>query len=134
MLNGLVFETFGTFQSYEVRGDVPEILAQVPVNGWSDWSFEWSSAQSGPLTVLIDGQEFAGSGTWDPIECGNFSVSFNGIYGDANGVRHAFTTTGDFLWFDQSLEGLVFWNENWQTEYDSGKVSGESQLRGKVRL
>jgi hypothetical protein len=106
-----------------------------PGNGSGRWELYWGDNVNGPITVVIDGQEFAGSGSWDPIECGNFTIDVAGSYmveGDTN-QQHNIDMYGPIMFYEDRLEGRLTWREAWVKGQETGTFRGQVQLSGVAR-
>lgn len=85
-----------------------------PASGWHDMIITWgSSSDQSPVTVNMDGQVLTGRGIWDPDECGNFTLTFNGEYAGDDGTEHDLVVTGDMWTWDGHLEGIWDLREVW---------------------
>lgn len=120
-LDGPTYRMFGNVVEYELGGpeDYP---GTSPVNGVTRWAFDWGDAAEGPVTVIIDEQQFAGTGAWGTQECNVFAVRFGGTWVAPGGRRHSFEAAGNFLYFDILLEGALAWDETWEDAGLSGTL------------
>ena len=132
-LNGRVYKVFAAFVKVDSRRTDVEATWGSPSNGKGDWEFAWSG-DSGAMTVIIDEQPFDGTGEWDAVECGNFAIQWDGEYVDDNGVSHLFEATGDFVVYDDRIDGIAGWNETWQVDGRTGRITGRTQIRGEQYL
>ena len=98
----------------------------IPINGTTDWQFEWGAVPSGPIVVRINGQPFDGEGAWNDVECGNFTASFGGTFRADDGSDHNFTAAGNFYYYDVLLEGAMAYNETWTSA--DGSAIGQLQV------
>lgn len=114
VLEGPLWQVFGNVVVWET-GPTGAPPGESPVNGYTDWAFEWVDPASPTLTVRIDDQPFDATGTWNPSECGNLALSFGGEYVGGTGTTHTFSAAGNFLVYDILFEGAVAWNETWQS-------------------
>ena len=104
-----------------------------PANGWAPWVISWGKTSQADVIVEIDDQEFAGSGTWDPVECGNFTLDFAGLYVSEVGTQHQFTSTGQYLWFTDSIEGVWDYAEDWTNlASETGTFTTNGQVSGSI--
>ena len=109
-----------------------------PANGASEWQFKWGGVAQGPVTVVIDGQEFEGTGELDELECGTAVVNFGGIYtDDAVDVEHTFNASMSLnLWVDDNgsqFGGYLIWKESWShPSSETGSFSAESHVIGEL--
>ncbi|MFT4622892.1 MAG: hypothetical protein ACI8PZ_001548 [Myxococcota bacterium] len=132
-INGTVYRVFGSFLTVDSRRTDAHATHGSPSNGRADWEFVWAS-DAGAMTVIIDDQPFDGTGEWDLVECGNFAIRWDGDYIDSNGVTHLFEATGDFVVYEDRIDGIAGWNETWQDGDDTGRFTGRTQLRGQQYL
>jgi hypothetical protein len=129
-ISGRVYRVWGSFLTVDSRRTVVEATHGSPANGRADWEFAFS-ADSGPVTVIIDQQPFDGTGEWDPLECGSFQVRWDGEYIDDAGIIHLFEANGDFVVYEDRLDGIVGWNETWNMAGETGRFNGRTQLTGE---
>jgi len=107
-----------------------------PAIGDSTWSFRWGASDQGTVTATIDGQDFTGTGTWDALECGHFTVE--GLSGDyideVGGSTHSFNANMIFTVYSNEISGEMLWNENWSApDGESGTFrSNDIQITGKL--
>lgn len=121
-LNGQTFQVFANpleelnSQQLEAFTDAPDFLSYgSPMNGHSAWRIDWGASESGPLTISIDEQSFEGRGEWDPIECGHFSMTWEGEYLADDATRHDFSASGVFVTYEGHLAGEMLWVQSWAT-------------------
>lgn len=109
-----------------------------PANGVSEWQFQWGAAPVGPVTVVIDGQSFEGTGDMDDTECGYALVTFGGTYLDSlNDVEHNFNASLSMnLWSDAlgaQLGAFMIWKESWShPSSESGTFNVDAHLTGEL--
>jgi hypothetical protein len=101
-----------------------------PANGEHEMNVAWPNNDlEGPITVTIDGQVFEGRGRWNDVECGQFSIGFNGRY-EAEGNVHAFSASALLVTWESNVDGFLDWQETWQSaEGVVGSYSTQAQLR-----
>lgn len=116
-----IYEVFGNLVTFESTSPVGPPDAY-PVNGNTIWSIDWGSGVAGPVTVTIDEQAFDGEGAWAAERCDTFSMGFAGTYVSPGAVRHTFEASGDFLYFDNVLEGSLSWSDRWTFGESSGEI------------
>lgn len=106
----------------------------IPANGSGTWSFQWDQGNNGPVAVVIDGQSFAGTGTWDDLECGYGVLDFGGVYVDeVTGVDHDFQAVAALTFYADQVGGLMVWAENWSSpDGGGGTFRSESHLTGTL--
>lgn len=121
VLNAVAFDMSGAMTTFRIQPDDVTFPADVPANGPSVWTMLWDTATTGSVHLDIDGQSYAAEGTWDDVECGNFSLAFEGEYLGADGGRHVFNSEGTYNTYDGLLDGLVSWRETWE---DAAGVEG----------
>jgi hypothetical protein len=135
-LNGKVYDAFVRPVEYVVSDANTFPGAASPANGPLMLSFEWGSANVGPVTVFMDGQAFEGNGSFFEQECGNFQASWGGEY-IAEDSTHVFATAGQFQFFEEDgqnfLAGQLDYLENYKSK--DGQVAGSftvpiAQLEG----
>lgn len=130
-LNGRVYRVFTNAEDWTLTNEEEFPFNGTPANGYADWALNWGAAASGPVTVLIDGQEFAGNGTYDTEECGNFQLRFEGTYvNEDRGSEHKLAARGDWLFYDKRLEGAIEWAEAWSTDSSNGQFTMSGFARG----
>ena len=143
-LNGRVYNAFIHPVEVDPLTDVDDLPPYAsPGNGSLQIGFEWGAANTGPVTVILNGQGFEGEGIFYEQDCGNFSASWSGIYLGAslpNGqtTEHAIGVVGVFQFYEaadgsQVLSGELDWKETWQY----GALQGEylapvAELRGQI--
>jgi hypothetical protein len=108
-----------------------------PVNGWGEWVLDWHGLDT--VSVLIDGEVYEAQGSWDAVECGNFTLKFNGAYewsAELNDRYHTvIDTEHDFNMFlaldvfGTRMEGTWVEDEQWT---DPGGVTGTFAGHGLV--
>jgi len=130
-LNGIDYDVFVKAIEYDIQNEAAFPGDASPANGFATLTFEWGTANEGPVTVFIDGQPFEGTGSFDDQECGNFTVQFEGDYLHESGSEHTFAAAGLFLFYEQVIEGQINWAENFRTV--DGKVGSFNVPIGEVR-
>ena len=102
----------------------------IPSNGAGTWTFQWNQGDNGPVSVVIDGQSFSGTGEWDNLECGYGVVEFGGVYVDEpTGVEHDFQAISALTFYADQVGGLLIWAENWSSpDGESGTFRSESHV------
>ncbi len=109
-----------------------------PANGTSTWQIQWGAAPVGPVTVVIDGQQFQGQGELDQRECGQGTATFSGTYLDEDrDVEHTFNASMSFaLWSEDTggkLGAFLVWKESWtHPSGENGQFSASSHLTGEL--
>jgi len=104
-----------------------------PANGFSEWKIDWDRVAN-QVNLTIDNYPFTADGTWDPIQCGDFTLDFAGPYTDTAGVSHNLSVTnGSFVVFADSINGEWDYDETW-TDLDgnSGTFTTHGLLGGKI--
>jgi hypothetical protein len=139
---GVEYTVFSSVRTFGAVSDEEDELAgfpsyETPVNGSHLWEFRWGGANVGPIVLVIDGQEFDGTGQWDVVDCGTFDVEIpEQTFVDSEGNDHVFVTSGFFMAFDQRLEGSLYWAEAWSVAEDGTDgtfVAEDVQVRGYAR-
>jgi len=139
---GIVYSGFSTVRTFGSASDSEEEIGEFPVyetpaNGAHTWEFRWGGANTGPLVMVVDGQEFDGTGSWDLVDCGTFTVDVpEQPYIDDEGNVHEFTTSGLFMAFGPRLEGSLYWQESWSIVDEGSQgtfVATDLQIRGYNR-
>jgi len=130
-LNGREYEVFVKAITYDFQNEAAFPGEASPANGYMNLSFEWGTANEGPVTVFMDGQPFDGNGTFDDQECGNFVAQWEGEYLHESGSEHAFAAAALFLFYDTVLEGQLNYAENFRTVDD--KVGSFNVELGEIR-
>jgi hypothetical protein len=103
-----------------------------PANGFSEWTIDWDRV-AGEVHLTIDDFPFTGTGVWDDIECGNFTLDFAGPYTDADGASHDLTATGSYVVFADQLVGDWTYSETWTSlDGESGTFDADGQVAGQV--
>lgn len=135
-LNGKSWNVFNTVVAFDPPTIDPAFPGESsPANGAHVMGIDWNTVglESG-VTVRIDEQEFAGQGSWDDVECGNFRVTFEGTYypeGDEEGpVSHDFTAVAVLQTWEGHLEGYWKLVEVWRNRDMSGKMTFDVQMVG----
>jgi hypothetical protein len=95
-----------------------------PATGWSEWSI---LVDADSVTVLIDEASFPARAAVSTIECGRFTLGFDGPYRQ-DGDLHALSVAGEFSVFADHLEGTWDYEEEWT----SGTASGTFEATGNV--
>ncbi|MEZ4315919.1 MAG: hypothetical protein R3F61_00370 [Myxococcota bacterium] len=139
MLDGVRYQAFGNVVDYTI-GQSGAPPGQTLINGTTDLEFEWGGVNDGPIVVRIDDQPFEGEGSWNTVECGNFTASFAGTYRSSDGSDHNFTAAGNFYLYDILIEGSMAWSETWtsadgsaigQMQVTDGSVTGREYAPGQ---
>ena len=127
------YSVFANVVAYEATNYEAFPSYMSPANGWAEWDITWNQVDSGPVIVSIDGQPFAGTGSWDAVECGHFALEFAGVYASEHESTHDFTAVGDFVVFGNQLEGEWRWDESWQGRGgEIGVFGADGQVSGSV--
>lgn len=127
-----LYEVFGNLVDFESSSTLGPQDAY-PVNGYTTWSIVWGNTEEGPVTVTIDDQVFEGEGSWSAERCDTFSVAFSGVYRSEGAVRHVFESTGEFLYFQDVLEGTLTWSDRWSFGEASGTLeASEAGVVGRI--
>lgn len=104
-----------------------------PANGWTEWRLDWGGGSGGKNVIELDEQTYEGTGSWDPVECGHFTLDFSGTYASVNETEHLFQASGEFVVFGPNLEGVWDWSEEWTNRRgDSGTFAASGQLTGQL--
>jgi len=104
-----------------------------PANGWTEWTLTWNRNKPAKVSVVIDGQPYTATGSWDEVECGNFTLDFAGTYLSINDSTHEFAVTGDFVAFGPQIEGRWDWEETWTSaQGETGTFSTIGQVSGTL--
>jgi hypothetical protein len=130
-LNQKVWSVFVQPTTFTINGEgFP--ADSTPANGTHEMIIAWSSPQAdSPIVVTIDGQPFDGAGKWSEQECGNFTMTFDGIYTGDDGSTHAFGAGAQLMTWSGRLEGFLDWSENWANAAgEIGSYTTDAQLFG----
>lgn len=130
-LEGPVWQVLGNVVVWETgaSGAPP---GPSPVNGYTDWSFEWPDPLAPSAVIRIDDQPFDAQAQWSTTECGNFAMAFSGEYLSRTGTAHNFTAAGNFLIYDILIEGALAWNETWEADGTIGTLSAsDASIAGR---
>jgi hypothetical protein len=114
VLNAIEFDMSGSLSSLRVQPEEADFPTALPANGLSRWVMLWDTATTGAVHIDIDGQTYEAEGSWDDVECGNFSLAFEGEYLGSDGGRHVFATDGEYNTYDGLIDGLASWRESWE--------------------
>ena len=142
-INGALYQGFSTVRVFGEQSDEAEEREGFPslgspANGSHTWEVRWGGANNGPIELLIDAQAFEGTGAWDLVNCGTFTLSIpENTYLDEDGNRHLFVLNGSFMAYASRLEGSLFWAEAWETADGTAEgdfVAESVQLRGTIPL
>lgn len=121
VLDGRTYEVFGNLVRFDSIGvGVPP--EDYPVNGSSRWTLAWGASDDGPVDVTIDDQPQSAIGSWNPTTCNTFDLAIDGVYTSPGGVRHVFSTSGEYLFYDDVLEGELTWSDRWTFGESSGSI------------
>jgi hypothetical protein len=140
-ITGVVYEGFATVRVFGASSDDASELEGfpsyfTPANGSHNWEVRWGGANSGPVVLLIDEQEFDGTGSWDLVDCGTFTLDIpEQVYVDERGNTHSFVLGGFFMAFQTRLEGSFRWAEAWESAdgtEDGQFIAEDVQLRGST--
>lgn len=143
-LNGRVYDAYIHPVEVDPATNIDGLpLYASPGNGTTQIGFEWGTANSGPITVFLDGQAFEGEGIFFEQDCGNFSASWSGVYigpDQPNGVptEHAIGVVGIFQFYEaadgaQVLAGDLDWKETWKFGTNQGDyLAPITELRGQI--
>lgn len=120
-LQGPVWQMFGNVITWQA-GPTGVPPGATPVNGYTDWSFVWPDPFSPAIGVTIDDQSYDANAVWSTTECGNFSLTFAGVFTSRTGSVHTFTAAGNVLSFGTQLEAALAWSETWQYDGEVGTL------------
>lgn len=95
-----------------------------PANGWTEWSI---IVDTDSVTLLIDDDTFSPRTTVSTVECGSFTMEFDGAYRQDDDV-HVLSAAGEFNLFADHLEGTWDYEEEWT----AGKAAGTFEATGNV--
>ena len=134
-LGGKTFQVFNTVLTL----DPPTLDAYFPgesspANGAHTMAIRWDTvADDSAVTVIFDGEPYPGHGVWNPDECGNFTVTFEGTYVSEDGrATHDFATRTTLQTWEGHLEGVWTYAENWSIGPHAGSQSFDVQMVGTL--
>lgn len=134
-LNGQTYSAFIHPIEWEFDNEEAFPGAASPANGPVELTFEWGASSNGPITVVMDGQPFDGTGIFDEIECGNFVANWGGTYLSDEGTEHEFKAAALFMYYDTFLEGQLSYAEafrNAQNQVGAYRVP-LGEIRGELK-
>jgi hypothetical protein len=134
-MNGATYEAFiHPVGPWEVENASIFPAEASPGNGPVAFGVEWGLSNTGPITVLMDGQAFDGEGVFYEQECGNFEITWAGQYLSEVGSEHNFAARAVIQFYDSVLAGRVYnYSESWKFENQTGSYSSvQSDIFGEI--